>query len=875
MLIAWMSEIGARVRGLFRRQERDLDFEAELRSHFEMLMEENRARGMSDAEARRAARIRLGGAEKIQEAHREQRGLPFLETLWQDIRYGARQLRRSPGFTAVAVITLGLGIGADAGIFSVVNGVLLKALPYSQPEQLFVLKSYESLPDLEDLQRQTHSFAAIGGVNYQALDYTGGAEPVQIEAALCNREAFEVFGARPLIGRLLSAEEDRYGGARAVILSYAFWQAQFGGDREILGKSIPLSGNSYTVIGVLPADFWVPGLAHDVWASLRVVNPNAAQFRGVHFLRTYVRLKPGVTRGQVKAELQTADEWLARNYADKDAGRHRDVLPLLESVVGEIRPTLLILFGSVAFVLLIACSNFAGLLLARSSTRQQEIDVRVALGAGRARLIRQMLTESTMLALLGGVLGLVLAHLAVAALIDLKPANLPRIPAIQVDWRVVAYAMGISLLTGIVFGLAPAWRAVRRSVEARGTSGSRGASAGARTVRLRQLLVAGEIALALVLLSAAGLLIKSFWLLMHVNPGFGTENRLTMRMELPEARYKELATQREMRRQLLDGLNSLPGVRAALVSELPLSGEYLMHNLAIEGRPPKAPGDEPEVVTRTVAGEYFRVMQIPLVRGRNFGVEDREGTPVVVVVNQSFAREYFPGEDPIGRRIRWAWGDANAWMTIVGIAGDVKHFGLDQPEDAAVYDLYSQTQQPWKRWMWVVTESRAPGDVLVAEIRGEVRKLDAQLPLAKIHTMEDVRSDSVAAQRFNADLLAILAAVALALASVGTYGLLAFAVGQRTREIGIRMALGAAESDVLGMVMRQGGLLIAAGLAIGTVAALGLTRLLSSLLFEVRPADPLTMFAAIVTLGAAGLVACYVPARRAMRVDPIVALRYE
>jgi putative ABC transport system permease protein len=831
---------------------------------------------MSNVQARRLARIRLGGTEQIKEAHRDQRGLPFIETLWQDIRFGARQLRRNPGFTVVAVITLGLGIGADAGIFSVVNGVLLAALPYPHPEQLFVLKSNESLPDLEDLQRLTNSFAAIGGVNYQALDYTGAAEPVQVEAALCNREAFEIFGARPVIGRLLSADEDRYGGTRSVILSYAFWQAQFGGDRGVLGKSIPLSGNTYTVIGVLPADFWVPGPPHDVWASLRVVNPNAAQFRGVHFLRTYLRMKPDASLGQARAELQSADEWLARNYAKSNTQMQRVMLPLRDEVVGEIRPTLLILFGSVAFVLLIACANFAGLLLARSSTRQQEIDVRVALGAGRMRLIRQMLTESTMLALLGGMLGLILAQAAVSVLIGLKPANVPRLSEIQVDGRVMAFALGISLLTGIIFGLAPALRAVRRSIKARGPATDRRASAGARAVRLRQFLVVGEIALALVLLSGAALLVKSFWLLAHVNPGFVTENLVTMRMELPEARYKELATQREMRRRLVDGLNSLPGVRAALVSELPLSGDYLTHNLTIEGRPPKAPGDEPEVATRTVAGDYFHVMEIPLLQGRDFAAGDREGSQVVVLVNQSFVREYFSGgENPIGRRIRWAWDDAKTWMTIVGIVGDVKHFGLDQPDEAAVYDSYSQTAQPWKRWMWVVAGSRESPDVVLSEIRGEVRKIDAQLPLTKIHTMEEVRADSVAAQRFNADLLSILAVVALVLASVGTYGLLAFAVGQRTREIGIRVALGADRRDVLTMVMRQGGLLIAAGLGTGVVTAIGLTRSLSGLLFQVRPWDPWTLLAATAGLAIAGFVACYVPARRAMRVDPMVALRYE
>lgn len=865
-------ELISRFVALFRKPGLDRELDDELRAHFEMLTEENRRRGMRDAEARRAAHIRLGGAEQIREAHREQRGLPFLETLWQDIRYGARQLRRNPGFTAVAVITLGLGIGANAGIFSVVNGVLLAALPYPQPEQLYVLKSYESLPDLEDVQRQTHSFTAIGGVNFEALNYTGGAEPVQIEAALCNREVFEVFGARPVIGRLLSAEEDRYGGVRAVILTYGFWQERFGGDRAVLGKSIPLSGNSYMVIGVLPADFKVPGLAHDVWASLRVVNPNATKFRGVHFLRTYLRFKPGLSRAQAQAELQSADEWLAKTYPDKDARTHRELLPLREDVVGEIRPTLLILFGSVALVLLIACANFAGLLLARSSTRQHEIDLRVALGAGRARLIRQMLTESTLLALLGGILGLILAQLSVSALIALKPANLPRIAAIEVDWRVVVYALGISIFTGIIFGLAPAWRAVRIS---QAVGGNRGASAGARAVRLQQFLVIGEIALALVLLSGAGLLIKSFWLLVRVNPGFATENRLTLRMELPEEGYRALEPQQRFRRQLVEGLNSLPGVRAALVSELPLAGGLLTHNFVIEGRPPKAPGDEPEVVTRTVAGDYFRVMDIPLVLGRDFVAGDREGSQVVVVVNQSFAREYFARGNPVGQRVRWAWGDANAWMTIVGIAGDVKHFGLDQPEQPAIYDLYSQTVQPWKRWMWVVAESRQSPDALVAEIRGVVRGLDASLPLTKIHSLEEVRAESVAAQRFNADLLAGLAAVALVLASVGTYGLLAFAVGQRTREIGIRVALGASHREVLEMVLRQGGTLIFAGLAIGALAAMGLTRLLADLLFEVRPSDAVSLGAAMAALGAAGLVACIVPARRAMHVDPMAALRHE
>jgi putative ABC transport system permease protein len=797
-----------------------------------------------------------------------------METLLQDLRYGIRLLVKRPGFTVVAIITLALGIGANTAIFSVVNAVLLRPLPYPDPERLVTLRSNQSLPDLDDIKAQSQAFESFGGAVMQAQDFTGEAEPLQVQAALVNADLFKALGAKAAIGRTISDDEDRFGGEPVVVLSHAFWQRHFGGEPGVIGKTMPLSGNNYTIIGVMPADFTMPRESADVWAAVRVANPIAAQFRGVHFLRTYFRLKPGVSIAQAYSEMENIDRWLEKQYPEENKNRRTELIPLHERVVGSTRMALLILFGAVGLVLLIACANFANLLLARAAARQQEIIIRAALGAGRVRLVRQMVTESVLLSVMGGAVGLVLATWGIDLLIALKPANLPRLSAIGIDLWVLAFTFGISILTGIVFGLAPAISASHLNVNESLKEGTRGSTGGTASYFLRSLLVISEIALALVLLIGAGLLIKGLWLLRSVDPGFKTENILTMRIELPESRYKEIPKQTTFRQNLLDGLNSLTGVEAGMISELPLSGDQLTHNFVIEGRPPVAVGEEPELMTRSVGGDYFRALSIPLLQGRDFGAQDRSDTPMVGLVNESFVREYFPDESPIGARISWARGP-RTWMTIIGVVGDVKHFGLNQPEAPAFYSSYAQLNQSWKRWMYMAVRSDMDMATLTAEVKKQIWAIDKLIPVTKVQTMREVMAASIAGQQFNMTLMGIFAGVALVLAAVGIYGVASYSVTQRTREIGIRMALGAQGSDVLRLILRQGAMLAAIGVAIGVVAAFALTRFMSSLLYGVSATDPLTFAVISLVLAGVALVACFVPARRATKVDPMVALRYE
>ncbi len=850
------------------------DLDQAIREHIEIETQDNVERGLSPKEARNAALRKFGNVTLVREDTREVWSFVWVEHLLEDIRFGLRMLRKNPGFTSVAVLTLALGIAANTAIFSVVNGVLLRPLPYPEPERLITIESNQSLPDLDDIHKQSQSFEALGATTMQRLDYTGGAEPIQVFSINCNADLFRALHTQPALGRLLTANDDRYGAPGTVVLSHGFWTRQFGADANVIGKSIPLSGNPYTVVGVLPSNFWISGPVGDVYASLRVVYPAAAQARGVHFLSTYLRLKPGVTLAQAQLEMDRIDESLARAYPDFNQNRRRRLMPLLEKVVGDSRAALLILFAAVGLVLMIACVNFANLLLARGVARQREIVIRAALGAGSRRLISQMLVESTMLSLAGGAAGILLAQVGIKTLRALAPENLPRLNAIGIDSRVLAFTLGISILTGIVFGLLPGWSAARLNL-GEGLRESGRTVAGSRTtLRLRRLLVVSETVLAMLLLVGAGLLVRSFERMQSVSPGFRSDNILTMRLELPAARYEEAAKQRPFRSRLLDSLNSLPGVQAAMISELPMSGDYLTHNLSIEGRPVKL-GEEPEVQTRTILGDYFPIMGIPLLRGREFSGQDREDTPVVVVVNEMFVRSFFPNHDPLGARIAWSRDKPGGWKTIIGVVGDVKHFGLDQPEEPAVYDLYSQTDEPWKRWMSLVVRSpRDPGK-LTRQVEAQIWALDRGIPPTAVLTMKDVMDASVTPRKFNLMLMMIFAGVALALAVIGIYGVVAYSVTQRTHEIGVRVALGAQQHDIVRLVLGEGSRLAVLGAILGLAAAAALTKFMASLLFGISVHDPLTFLAVAAILVCVAGAACCIPARRAMRVDPMVALRYE
>jgi putative ABC transport system permease protein len=565
---------------------------------------------------------------------------------------------------------------------------------------------------------------------------------------------------------------------------------------------------------------------------------------------------------------------LAQQYPEDNKGRRTVLLSLHDRVVANTRSSLQILLGAVSLVLLIACANFANLLLARAAGRRQEIVIRAALGAGRGRLIRQMLTESTMLSVLGGLGGLLLAKWGIDLLTALKPANLPRLSSIGIDGWVLAFTLGVSILTGVVFGLVPALTASKLDVNEALKEGGRASTGGVARHRVRSLLVVSEIALALVLLIGAGLLIKSIWKLRTIDPGFNPENLLTMRIELPESRYKEIPKQIQFRDRALEAVNAIPGVQSALISELPMT-ENLMHNFVIDGRPQVAPGEEPELETRTVAGDYFRTMGIPVLQGRDFNAQDRADSTTVGLVNESFVREYFPNEDPIGARIAWARGNPRRWMTIVGVVGDVKQYGLNLPELPAFYNSYEQQDQPWKRWMYLAVRSDINTTSVASQVKGQIWSVDKQIPVTKLRTMNEVMAASLAAQRFNMTLMGIFAAVALVLAAIGIYGVISYSVTQRTHEIGIRMALGAETGDVLSIVLRQGLQLAGIGVAVGIGAAFVLTRLMSSLLFGVSTTDPVVFVTISLILTGVALGATFIPARRATKVDPMIALRYE
>ncbi|HET9741718.1 MAG TPA: ABC transporter permease [Terriglobales bacterium] len=857
---------------LRRRMLNDLD--ADIREHIEHEIQDNIARGMPPAEARYAALRSFGNVTRVKEETRAIWTLVWLEQLLQDLRFGLRMLRKSPSFTTIAVLTLALGIGANTAVFSVIDGVLLRPLPYPNSQQLVAMKQNESLLNVIDIQRQMRSFSAGGGINVMAMDYTDGPEPVRVNAGLVDAGFLQTLGIRPLLGRLISPEDDVKGGPRQVVVTYSFWKNSLHGDPQPLGRRVTLGGNAYTLIGVMPANFELPRERADLFVSLWVGYPEAAAHRGVHFLHTYWRLKPGVTLAQARLEMSAMDRQLAQQYPGDEGDRRKLFLPLHQFLVGDVRTPLL--FGAVGLVLLIAGANFLGLLTARAVARRQELVIRTTLGAGRSRLFRQAITESTLLALLGGSAGLVLAKWSTGLLLSLKPAALEHLNSVELDWRLLLFVLGISLAASVLFGVAPAWSASRAQAANALKDGGRSATDGAGAFHLRRVLVGAQFALALVLLIGAGLLIKGFSRLNSVDPGFNPENLLTLNMELPATRYAEIPRQTAFRRELLAKVGSLPGIEAAMVTDVPLGGNYVSHGLVIDGRPPVPAGSEPEVQSLSTMGNYFRVMQIPIREGRDFTDMDREGHPLVAIVNEEFVKELFPHQDPIGGRIDWIRPQGqHDWMTIVGVVGNVKHSGLNQPVDPAVYAPFAQSDEAWRRWMALVIRTRAPSATVIEEVKKQVWSLDGQIAVGDIASMDDLMADSLAQQRFNMVLLGIFALLALILACVGIYGLTAYAVGRRTHEIGIRMALGAQRKTVLCLVLGDGAKLVLAGIIIGLLGGLALTRLMRSMLFDVKPADPATYAAVAGLLAVVAVVACYIPARRAASVEPMTALRHE
>jgi putative ABC transport system permease protein len=820
-----------------------------------------------------------------------------METLWQDLRYGIRMLLKSPGFTAVAVFTIALGIGANTAIFSVVNAVLLRPLSYQDPELLVLLwekftrlgldRVVVSASEFRDYRDQTTSFEQIAAFDYESFNLTGENEPERIQGAVVSPSLFPLLGVKPVLGRTFTPEENGPGKDDVVIVGHGLWQRRFGSDPGAVGRRIALDGRSFTIIGVMPKDFQFPLALFNVvggefvgqaelWAPVTFTQTQL-KARGSRSYGVVARLKSGVSQGQAQAELDMLTKRFERQYPEaypENIGFGANLYSLQEQASGSIRSTLFLLLASVSFVLLIACVNVASLLLARSSARQKEVAIRAALGAARLRLTRQLLTESLLLSLIGGVLGLGLASWSLDFIIALSAATVPRMKEVKLDVWVFGFALAASTFTGIVCGLAPALQISKPEITETLKEGGRSSAGGEGRGGLRNVLVVSEIALALVLLTGAGLLIQSFWRLENVSPGFNPYHVLTMELSPPQSQYPSGRSVVAIYRQVLERMEGLAGVKSTgLVNILPLSGSNTDDFFFIEGRVLRDPADIPDEELRVVAGNYFQAMEIPLLKGRYFTDADSEEAPPVVIVNQALARRYWPGEEALGKRITKGDPQKNPrWITIVGIVGDVKHRGLDVEARPEFY--FHQPQYP-DRSMILAVRTVADPRSMASTVRQEVRRVDKELSVANVRTVQKVISDSVAPRRLSTVLLGIFAGVALALASVGIYGVLSYLVTQRKHEIGVRMALGAERKDLLKLVVGQGLRLAILGVGIGLAASLLLTRFLESMLFGVRSTDPLTFVLVPLVLMSVALLASYIPARRATKVDPMVALRYE
>jgi predicted permease len=793
----------------------------------------------------------------------------------QDIRYALRMLRKNPGFAAAAVLTLALGIGANTAIFTVINAVLLRPLPFQHPERLVALwesnpeqeigRAAVSPPNFVDWSSQSRTLEQIAAYRYWGFVLSGGDAPERIAGARVSASLFPLLGVQPLLGRTFLPEEDRFGGNHVVLIREGLWRRRFGADPGLLGKSLTLNGGSYEVVGILPSELKLPDAEVCVPLALE---PYAMTQRGSRALTVLAGLKPGVTRVQAQAEMHAIAYRLQRQYPEANAGWDVTLLPLHEEMVAHLRPALFVLGAAVAFVLLIACANMAHLLLARASSREQEIAIRAALGASRSRMIRQLLTESVLIAFLGGSLGLLLAQQGTSLLLTLSAASLPRTGQMGIDRHVLGFTLLLSLLTALVFGLLPACHASRPDLSRSLKEGRGRATRNRRLSNIGNAVIVCEVALALIVLVGAGLLIKSFVGLLAVEPGFSSANVLTMTISLPDSKYPQGRQKTIFFQQWLQRVALLPGVTSAgLVSHLPIAGRNLRTDFTLEGRSLPPSGQLPLADYVSVSPTYFGVMQIPLVKGRQFTEHDVTGSPPVVVINEILARRFWPDQDPIGRRLILGStiGADQTPRAVVGVVGNVRSAGLESEPGPMIYVPYSQN--PWPTMSAVI---RAAGDPmrLVAAIRKEVLALDRDQPVYNVRPLEDVVGASLAARRFQMLLLGIFAAVALIMAAIGVYAVMAEVVVQRTHEIGIRMALGARPLDVLKLVVGRGMRLTLAGVTIGSAGALVLTRWMSGMLFGVSAADPLTFLTVSLALAVVALMACYIPARRAARLRP-------
>ena len=908
----WLHRLAGAVDG----ERRDSEFADELASHLQMHIDDNVRSGMSPDEARRRALLKLGGVEQTKEQYRDRRGLPRLETSIKDLRFALRLMARSPGFTAVVLVTLAIGIGANTVMFSVVNTLFLRPLPYHDADRLLFVQTVDAArrqvgmtapPDFYSYRANNRTLDHLDAFYTRPFNLTGVAEPERVPTLIVTAGFFTTLGTPAALGRGFVADDEQWGAHRVAILSDGLWRRRFGADPRMVGERITLNGEPYVVAGVAPPKFSFLGIDAQMFVPMAFEPGDNMNSHSNNFLRMIGRLKPGVTRDQAATDLNRLSEAIIADQ-NVNKGTAIDVTPLRDALVGDVRRAVLVLLGAVAFVLLISCANLANLLLARGAVRRREIAVRLAMGATRARLIRQFLTESVLLSIVGGAAGLGVAYMLVDALNVLSQRVLPRPEDIQVDAAVLLFTFAVAALTGILFGLAPAIHSVASDAPEDLKDGTRTASDGRGRHRLRAALVVTEVALSLVLLAGAGLMVKSVYRLLHVNAGFETDHVLTMQINLPPAKYVDLALDRRLSplayersvrffTDVIDRARSVPGVRAAgAINGLPLMGEVWGKNIVFYDRPlPHDLSGLPPIQYRVVAGDYFRALGIRLRSGRAFTDRDTRDAPKVAIVNRELVRRYWNDEDPVGKiisvnpplqvlpksvideAIRAGSLPPNYEpdrFTVVGVADDVLYGGLSRSALPLVYAPYAQASEGNTNMFLTVQAEGEPLSVAGA-IREQIRQVDRDQPVANIQTMEARVAASVSQPRVQMNVLAAFAALAILLAAVGIYGVMSYAVTQRTREIGIRMALGAGRREVLRLVLRQGFMMVTVGVLLGVTGALMLTRVLRTLLFGVSATDPGVFTAIVALLSLTACVATYVPAWRATRVDPLVALRIE
>jgi len=884
-----LDDLRYRVRALFHRNELEIDLDEELHFHFDREVQKHIARGMSQEEARRMARMAFGGHEQVKEDCREARGTNFIELTMDDAKYAIRQLIGNPTFSIIMILTLALSIGANSAIFSVINGVLLKRLPYPEADRLVrVFLSSHEFPkfplnpwDFLDFRARNHSFESIAAFTRGDVQLSGEGEPVKLNGFGITSGYFRVLGLQPELGREFDFQSEIPGNGLQVIISDRLWHSSFGADPGIIGRKITMNMQPFTIIGVMPAGTEHPGNEYhsvaygesvDVWWPFSF-GGNSNQ-RGSHFIEGIGRLKSGVTAQQARSEMNTIMAQLGREHPDGDAGWSVLVIPLYNEVVGASRQMLLVLLGAVGIVLLIACANAANLLMARASARQREIAVRLAMGAPRLRVVRQLLTESLLLSFLGGALGLLFAFAGVRALVALLPSDFPRANDIHVSWPVLLFTLAVSLATGILFGLVPALQASRTDPKDGLQKSTRGTTAGKHQNRLRSALVMAEVGLASVLLIGAGLMLRTFLNLIHLDPGFKQDHLLTATLSLPNAQYKKGEQIANFYERLMASLTALPGVESAGAgSDLPWTGYDENTGLTIEGRKP-APGEGFHTRYHMATPGYFKAMGIPLLHGRFFTDADKDGSPGVAIINHAMAQKYWPGQDVIGKRMSFhddPQKDSD-WLRIVGVVGDVK----DQPNSPGAEPAYwwSENQAP-QRDMSVALRTTSDPRQAIDELRQAVRQLDPGLAVADVKLMNELADSSISTPRFTFVLVGLFAGLAIVLAAMGAYGVISYTVGQRSSEFGLRVALGAQRGDLLRMVLAQSAKLAVPGTLIGVILALSLSRVVRGLVYNVSPTDPLVITAVVLLVLFIALLASYMPARRAASIDPMTTLRTE